>query len=189
LETATEGRNAVEGVQVSDKTEGFSRSEQVRQTLAEFCHRTDSGDYDGWVALFTDDGSFHLMGRTYSGHEELRKFIELDQPPNRRGLHLTTDSVIQLNEDVALVTSNFVFIGAGAGAGVLVAGGRYQDVLSPSGERWLFREREVELFSPPAAEDWGAIERATASKVPWWAVTRATPLALREPRPTSRIGR
>jgi hypothetical protein len=67
---------------------------RVRQTLTEFCHVTDAGDFASWVNLFTADGSFHVLGQTYSGHEALRSFIELDQPPECRGLHLTTDSLI-----------------------------------------------------------------------------------------------
>jgi 3-phenylpropionate/cinnamic acid dioxygenase small subunit len=179
--------NRDRGVTVSENTEVLCWTEEIRRTLAEFCHRTDAGDYEGWVALFTDDGAFHLFGQTYSGHGELRKFIESDQPPNRRGLHLTSDSVIQIDNGVARVTSNFLFVRSGDGGGVLVAGGRYHDVLVPSSERWLFRERECELFGPPATQGSEIRGRGQASKVPWWAVTKATPVELREPRPTPRV--
>jgi hypothetical protein len=110
--------------------------------LTEFCHVTDAGDFASWVNLFTADGSFHVLGQTYSGHEALRSFIELDQPPERRGLHLTTDSLISFDGGIAEVMSKFIFVAAGDTAGVLVAGGTYHDLLVPCGERWLFRDRE-----------------------------------------------
>jgi hypothetical protein len=64
----------------------------------------------------------------------------------------------------------------------------------PSGDRWLFRDRECELFSPPAVQGWGIAEEriaegGPASRVPWWAVTRSTPRGLREPRPAARGSR
>jgi 3-phenylpropionate/cinnamic acid dioxygenase small subunit len=127
--------------------------EKIRQTLAEFCHRTDAGDYDGWVQLFVENGSIHLLGETYSGHEQLRTFIELDQPPERRGVHLTTDSLIEIDGDVARVRSKFIFVSGSWGAGILEASGAYHDVLVPSGERWLFRERECVLFGRPVTEE------------------------------------
>jgi len=72
-----------------------SAEEQIRRTIAEYCHFTDLGDYDRWVGLFTEDGAFHMFGQSYVGHAVLRAFIMGDQPPERRGLHLTTDSVIK----------------------------------------------------------------------------------------------
>ena len=37
--------------------------EKVRRTIARFCHLTDTGDFDNWVRLFTEDGCFVLMDK------------------------------------------------------------------------------------------------------------------------------
>jgi 3-phenylpropionate/cinnamic acid dioxygenase small subunit len=156
-----------------------SREEKVRRTLAEFCHFTDAGDFDRWVGLFTGDGAFCMFGQSHTGHSALRAFIEDDQPPHRRGLHLTTDSVIRFDGDMARVSSNFVFLAAGDTAIVAAAGGQYHDVLVPQGDRWLFREREVVLFAAPSRQPWGPKGFEDPAIVPWFAVTRATPLERR----------
>ena len=132
-----------------------SIEDKIRSTIAEFCHCTDSGDFDRWVELFTEDGRFRLGGREHVGRAALRAFIADDQPPARRGMHLTTDSVIRIAENRAEVRSNFLFIAAGATAGVVVAAGRYLDVLVPSGDAWLFQSREAELVLPVATQSWG----------------------------------
>ena len=33
----------------------MTAEEKIRFTIAEYCHRTDSGDFDGWVQLFAED--------------------------------------------------------------------------------------------------------------------------------------
>ena len=43
-----------------------SAEEQIRRTIAEYCHFTDLGDYDRWVGLFTEDGAFHMFGSPMS---------------------------------------------------------------------------------------------------------------------------
>lgn len=133
-----------------------SASDRIRHTIAEFCHRTDRGDFDDWVRLFTADGCFRLFDREFRGHAALRAFIEQDQPPGRRGLHLTTDSAITLKADHAEVRSNFIFVAGGEMANVVVAGGRYLDVLVPFENRWLFRERQALLVLPVATQRWGS---------------------------------
>ena len=130
--------------------------EKVRRTIARFCHLTDTGDFDNWVRLFTEDGCFVLMDKVYRGRDELRAFIEEDQPPELRGMHLTTDSVIEISDDEARVVSNFLFVAAGRTANVVVVTGRYHDILVPAGEDWLFARRETEIVGSVATEPWGA---------------------------------
>jgi hypothetical protein len=98
-------------------------------------------------------------------------------------LHLTTDSVICIEGDCARVHSNFLFVAAGETAGIVAAAGRYHDVLVPNGGRWLFKEREAVLFAPPASQPWGAKGFKETAMVPWFAVTRATPIERRGPFP------
>lgn len=158
-----------------DAAELRTPEEQIRKAIAEICHYTDTGDYDRWVGLFIAEGAFHMFGQSHVGHDALRAFIEDDQPPHRRGLHLTTDSVIDLRGTVANVSSNFIFIASGDSAGVVVAAGRYHDILVYRDGRWLFQEREAVLVGPTATQNWGAKGFKNPDVVPWFAVTRATP--------------
>jgi len=141
---------------VSEERVPQSAEEKIRKTIARFCHLTDTGDFDDWVRLFAEDGCFVLMGEEHRGHAALRAFIEDDQPPERRGMHLTTDSVIRFEGDRAHVSSNFIFVAAGRTASVVVATGRYHDILVPRGGEWLFARRETELVGSVASEPWGA---------------------------------
>jgi 3-phenylpropionate/cinnamic acid dioxygenase small subunit len=134
----------------------MTAEEKIRFTIAEYCHRTDSGDFDGWLKLFAEDGCFRMLGKDIIGHAALRAFIAQDQPPELRGLHLTTDSAITLQGDHAKVRSNFIFVAGGDEAGVVVAAGRYLDILVPRGDAWLFKLREAELSLPVATQRWGA---------------------------------
>ena len=136
---------------------GPSDEEKIRYTIAEYCHRTDLGDHDGWVKLFAEHGRFRMFGEEQVGHTALRAFIAADQPPDKRGLHLTTDSAIRIDGDRATVRSNFIFVAAGDAAGVLVASGRYLDLLVRQGDAWLFEEREAVLVGPVATQRWGAL--------------------------------
>jgi len=133
----------------------MTAEEKIRFTIAEYCHLTDSGDFDGWVKLFAEDGAFRMFGNDIVGHPALRAFIAQDQPPELRGLHLTTDSAITLQGDRATVRSNFIFAAGGDAAGVVVAAGRYLDILVPRGDAWLFKLREAELVLPVATQRWG----------------------------------
>ncbi len=162
-----------------------SCEDKIRRTIAEISHLTDAGDYDGWARLFTEDGAFHIFGQSFTGHAALRAFIEADQPPHLRGLHLTTDSLIDIDGDVARVRSNFMFISPGDSAVVVVGGGWYHDILVPRGDRWLFQEREAVLFGPIASAPWGPRGFDDPNVTPWFAVTRATPIERRGPFPAA----
>jgi len=133
---------------------------RIRRLVAELTHRTDLGDYDGWVRLFTPDGRMILFGQEHVGHAALRAFIADDQPPHRRGMHYVTDLLITLGEGdqagTAGVVSNFLFVAAGSDAPVVVTGGRYHDRVVEQGGEWLFQERRAELVLPPASRAWGA---------------------------------
>ncbi|MEV6037481.1 nuclear transport factor 2 family protein [Nonomuraea sp. NPDC052116] len=56
---------------------------EIQQTIGRYSHTFDSGDVDGWVGVFTDDGIFEvvLVGQPdqralFQGSDELRRFAE-----------------------------------------------------------------------------------------------------------------
>ena len=46
----------------------------IQKLAAEYNHRIDSGDGDGFAALFVDDGSLDTGSNSATGTDELRKF-------------------------------------------------------------------------------------------------------------------
>ena len=53
----------------------------------------------------------------------------------------------------------------------------------PRGDRWLFLEREAELFGPVASPPWGRKGFDDPNVTPWFAVMRSTPPDRRGPMP------
>jgi 3-phenylpropionate/cinnamic acid dioxygenase small subunit len=121
----------------------------IRQTLAIYCHHCDDAKFDELVDQFTSDGSFSYQGEVMRGHEQLRAWFEDKQPPDRRGKHLTTNSVVDIDGDRAYAKSDFVFLRLPEGSTnpVIAVAGRYHDELHRIGDRWLIDRREVQVMS------------------------------------------
>lgn len=66
-----------------------------------YCHRIDSGDYEGWVDLFTEDGVFDA-GEAFEGHEALLSFAEdvFDEQYGRTA-HVVSTPVVDVDGDRA----------------------------------------------------------------------------------------
>ena len=43
--------------------------------MARYCLTLDLDDIEAWVALYTPDGTYEVYGRTFRGHEGLRKMV------------------------------------------------------------------------------------------------------------------
>ena len=60
-----------------------------------------------WVSLFTEDGSFDVYGRSFDGHEGLRKMMAAAP----KGLHLGGPPLIRMHDaDTAETEQNLLFI-------------------------------------------------------------------------------
>jgi hypothetical protein len=120
----------------------------IRRTLSIYCHHCDDGDFAELVDQFTPDGSFSYLGEVVTGHQHLRAWFESKQPPERRGKHLTTNTVIDIDRDRAHAMSDFVFLRLleGSTNPVIAIAGRYRDELHCIGGRWLIDRREVEVM-------------------------------------------
>ncbi len=84
----------------------------ISDLLARYCLTLDVDDVEGWVGLFTPDARFHVYGRSWVGHEGLRRMAT--GAPG--GLHLGGPPVIDLvDEDHARTTRNLLFVERGGG--------------------------------------------------------------------------
>jgi ketosteroid isomerase-like protein len=118
----------------------------ILRTLASYCQRCDDGDFPALVDLFAPDGTFTYRGHSPSGRAALERWFAEHYPPNRRGKHLTMDSVIDITGDRATAVSDFMLLGVTDGAISVEAAGRYRDAFVRSGDRWLIERRDVELM-------------------------------------------
>lgn len=80
---------------------------EIAQLLARYCLTLDHDDVDGWVALFTPDATYEVYGRSFEGHDGLRRMMS--GAPG--GLHLGGPPVIDvLGPDRAVAQQNLLFI-------------------------------------------------------------------------------
>ena len=121
----------------------------IGRTLAIYCHHVDDGEFTELVNLFTPDGTFSYQGEGVTGHEDLRAWFESRHPPERRGKHLTTNTVIDIAGNHAHALSDFAFLRPleSSGAPAIAIAGRYRDELHRHGDRWLIHRREVHVMS------------------------------------------
>ncbi len=69
----------------------------IRELIAAYALALDAGDIEGCVELFTADAQFLVYGRSFDGHDGIRKMFQ-DAP---RGLHLTGVSRIDVHGNTA----------------------------------------------------------------------------------------
>jgi 3-phenylpropionate/cinnamic acid dioxygenase small subunit len=123
----------------------MSEHEDIRRTLADYCHFIDDQYLDHWADLFTSDATFTLLGRELGpGREVLRAFAHrrFAADPNS-SKHVTTNTAISITGDRAKARSDFMVLMASPDGPVLRVAGRYVDELVREVDRWRFARRDV----------------------------------------------
>ena len=120
--------------------------EALHTLLANYCSTMDRRDADGWAGLFTPDGQFFAFGRSFDGHDRLRK-LAADSP---LGVHIGGDPAFALDGDQATAQQNFVFVYADDHHMRI---GFYDDVLVRTGAGWRFRSRRCTFQSAEGPSD------------------------------------
>jgi ketosteroid isomerase-like protein len=118
----------------------------IRNTIARFCQHLDSRRFVEWSETFTEDGVFNKL----NGRAAILTMIqqgELATKPELRRQHAVTNSVINVDGDTAIATSDLTMYDRIGDGPVTVQTGRYYDRLArqPDGQ-WLFTERRLEWF-------------------------------------------
>jgi ketosteroid isomerase-like protein len=128
-------------------TSVLEEKDAIHETIANYCFHFDSGEFDKWADLFTDDGVFDAGQRgVHKGKDALRAFLK--NIPLTGGLpmvkHCVMNEITKVSGGEATSKSYIVVIRS-KGEGALVNGlaGRYEDQLVKQGDRWLFKTRKV----------------------------------------------
>jgi len=121
----------------------------IRRTLAAYCQHLDDADFGALAHQFTADGSILFEDRNgATGRAQIEAWFAESYTPERRGRHLTVNTIIDLDGDRATVRSDFAFLGFHGDDLRPLYAGRYHDDFVRDEGRWLIRQR-VAVFLPP----------------------------------------
>jgi 3-phenylpropionate/cinnamic acid dioxygenase small subunit len=121
----------------------------IRRTLAAYCQHLDDGDFGALAHQFTTDGSITFGDRGGArGRAEIESWFSEGYTPERRGKHMTVNTIVDLEGDRATARSDFAFLGVVDGELRPLFAGRYQDDFVRAEGRWLIRQRTA-VFLPP----------------------------------------
>lgn len=110
----------------------------------------DKGDFDGYAALYTEDGELTLQGNTVKGRAAIRAFVA-GLPTEPRVIHPITNLSYTVNGDTATGGAYWSDIGLVNGAPGVVVAGRYEDTLRKVNGQWQIAKRGIVIEFAPAA--------------------------------------
>ena len=129
----------------------LEEKDAIREVLAEYCFRLDSGWFEGMAALFAENGTWDTAFGKATGRAkiaELAAEIRARHGDDRpRGIHLVTNIVITFDgETSADVRSNWTVVQNSPEGPKIGSGGAYHDQMIKQNGRWLFRYRKIDRF-------------------------------------------
>jgi uncharacterized protein (TIGR02246 family) len=122
--------------------------EQIRRTLGEYSRLCDDGRFDEFADLFAPDARMLVLGQEIEGRDAIATTMAKLQPDGSRGLHMTANSLIDVDKGEASATTDYMFVRPSGGGLGIVAAGRYYDRFRRDDDRWRFSERRITLMSP-----------------------------------------
>jgi len=128
----------------------LEEKDAIREVLGEYCFRLDGGEFDRMAALFTEDGTWATAFGSATGRaaiaEKARGLRSGAPQPRPRGIHLTTNIVIELDGGRAAVRSNWMVATNSPEGPKIGSGGGYSDEMVKTAEGWRFKLRTIDRF-------------------------------------------
>ena len=101
-----------------------------------YCHRIDSGDYEGWASLFTEDGVFDA-GEAFRGYDELLSFAaDVFDEQYAQTAHIVATPVIEVDGDSASGQFYLYFLTEAPDGTVSWRQSRYEDEFERVDGEW-----------------------------------------------------
>jgi hypothetical protein len=119
---------------------------EIQQLYGRYNWAIDAGDVEGYVALYTPDGSFN----TFNGAEGLRTFMKGRQGGTRR--HWNSNLVITPSPEGASGKVYLLLVDVGAKPPAISTAARYEDRLVKTAGGWRFKKRQTSPDPAPAAQ-------------------------------------
>jgi len=142
----------------------------IQRVLIEYSTRQDAHDYDGYAALFAQDGEWVNGKNVYKGREAIHKMLVdlYGAPPpgyvNSESFHISYNHQIDVHGDRATVHSRHLLIMRGSnGEPTPMLAGRYEDEFIREDGQWRI-QRRVDTPVMPTAEEWMKFIRERNSK-------------------------
>ena len=119
----------------------------ITNLLARYCLCLDHDDVEGWVALFTPDGTFEVYGRSFDGHDGLRAMARASPG----GLHLGGPPVVEMIDVArARTTQNLLFVNREDGSS---RSALYNDEVVRTPEGWRIAKRRCQFIVADGLSD------------------------------------
>lgn len=110
---------------------------EIQQLYARYNWTIDAGDVEGYVALYTPDGTFN----TFNGADGLRTFMKNRQGGTRR--HWNSNLVITPATDGAAGRVYLMLVDVGTKPPSISSAARYDDRLVKTAQGWRFKRRQT----------------------------------------------
>ena len=117
----------------------------IQQLYARYAFAVDTGDKEGWLACWIEDGALETStGQVNRGPEALRALVEAQvSNPNEKGYHWNGNLVIEPAVFGATGKTYLMFVRALSVQGELGYSLYYTDELVKQDGLWLFRKRKL----------------------------------------------
>jgi actinorhodin biosynthesis protein ActVIA len=118
----------------------------IQQLYARYNWAIDAADVEGYVALYTPDGSFNA----FNGADGLRTFMKNRQGGTRR--HWNSNLVITPSPEGASGKVYLLLVDVGAKPPAITSAARYEDWLVKTAGGWRFKKRQTSSDPAPQAQ-------------------------------------
>ena len=123
--------------------------DMIRRALSEYSRRCDDGRFEELGDLFTENARLIVLDRVVEGRDGVRRYLESVQPDGSRGMHVTTNALIDVDGDAAKASTDYLFVRPTPGGMAIIAAGRYLDELVRDGAGWRFEVRTITMLGGP----------------------------------------
>ena len=122
----------------------------IKELFGRYAHAIDTGDSEGWAAVFTEDGQYELFGNTTKGRPAIAAAITGRREGRPHSQHRMANHVISIDGDTAHSVCEFCVIAERQGRIDTITAGFYEDDLKRVNGQWLIARRQIQIKTDPA---------------------------------------